>query len=173
MTEIVLAKHSDVPLSEPQREVLRTFLFGIIDGLSDKDKKAWRRFWSWFNKAGSGEILSIETWTPRVGVFHRKHMAMESKIFQNQERIASFEQFRSWLKIGSGFVDWMAGPKGGVVPVPRSISYKKCDEETMRQFHDDMVTFLRTEHAQKYLWPHLTPFMAETMIESILTEFKE
>lgn len=171
MSEITLAKMSDVELTDQQREILRNTLFGMVDGLSDDDKKSWRRFWNWILKAGSGEILSIETWMPRVGSFHRMHMVMETKVFRGQERIKNFEQFRVWLKIGAGFVDWMPGPKGGVVPVPRSISYKKCDEDKMRRFHDDAVAFLRTEHAQKYLWPHLSPFMAEQSMEVILSGF--
>ncbi len=172
MSEITLAKRTDAELTQQQKDVLRLALFEMIDGLSESDQKSWRRFWNWILKAGSGEIFSIETWTPRVGWFHRKHMAMESKVFKAQERIKNFEQFRCWLKIGAGFVDWMAGPKGGVVPVPRSISYKKCDEDTMRNFHDDAVAFLRTEHAQKYLWPHLSPFMAEQTMEAVLGGFE-
>ena len=172
MSEITLAKRSDAELTQLQKDVLRDALFGMVDGLSESDQKSWRRFWNWIWKAGSGEVFSIETWTPRVGWFHRKHMAMESKVFAAQERIKTFEQFRVWLKVGAGFVDWMAGPKGGVVPIPKSISYKKCDEDTMRQFHDDAVAFLRTPHAQKYLWPHLTPFMAEQSMEIILTSFE-
>ena len=100
-------------------------------------------------------------------------MVLETRVFQAQERIKSFEQFRLWLKLGSGFVDWMAGPRGGVVPVPRSISYKKCDEDAMRQFHDDAIEFLRTEHATRYLWPHLDAAAGESMIEAILGEFGE
>lgn len=172
MTSITLAKRTDSALTEQQRKVLRAYLFNAIDGLSEADKKSWRRFWNWINRAGSGEIFSIETWTPRNGGFHRMHMVLETQVFQAQDRIKNFEQFRTWLKIGAGFVDWMAGPKGGVVPVPRSISYKKCDEETMRQFHDDAVAFLRTEHAQHYLWPHLPADKAEEMVETILASFE-
>lgn len=100
-------------------------------------------------------------------------MVMETHVFRAQDRIKTFEQFRLWLKIGSGFVDWMAGPKGGVVPVPRSISYRKCDEDVMRQFHDDAIAFLRTAHATRYLWPHLNPAAGEQMIEAIFSEFDE
>lgn len=171
MTEIVLAKRNDIALSEEKAAVLRGYLFDSIDGLSEDDQRSWRRFWNWIMKAGSGEIFSIETWTPRHGGFHRMHMVMETKVFQSQDRIKSFEQFRLWLKMGAGFVDWMAGPKGGVVPVPRSISYKKCDEDKMRQFHLDAIAFLRTEHAQQYLWKHLSPQMADQMMESALKGF--
>lgn len=168
MTSIVIAKRTDADLTDQQKQILRSFLFEHIDGLTEADQKSWRRFWNWIMKAGSGELFSIETWTPRHPQFHKMHMVMETKVFKGQERIRNFEQFRSWLKIGAGFVDWMAGPKGGVVPVPRSISYQKCDEETMRRFHDDAVAFLRSEHAQHYLWPHLPADKAEEMIETIL-----
>jgi hypothetical protein len=171
VTSIVIAKRTDAELSEQQRLVLREFLFDHIDGLTDADKKSWRRFWTWIMKAGSGEIFSIETWTSRNARFHRLHMKIESTVFKAQDRIKNFEQFRTWLKIGAGFVDWMAGPRGGVVPVPRSISYQKCDEEAMRQFHVDALTFLRSAHATHYLWPHLPADQAEEMIETLLERF--
>jgi len=173
MSEIVLTKRNEFSLSDAQSVLLRETLFGMIDGLSDADQKSWRRFWNWIVKARCGEIFSIETWAPRHAAFHKRHMVLETYVFRSQERIKSFEQFRTWLKVGSGFVDWMAGPKGGVVPIPRSISYKKCDEDLMRQFHVDAIAFLREPHAQKYLWPHLTPQMAEAMLESVMEEFDE
>jgi len=173
MTDITLVKRTDLQLSDEQRATLRLALFEMIDGLGEADQKSWRRFWQWITRAGAGEIFSIETWAPRHGGFHRRHMVLESRVFQAQERIKTFEQFRTWVKIGSGFVDWMAGPRGGVVPVPRSISYRKCDEGTMRQFHEDAIAFLRSEHASRYLWPALTPEAADQAIETVLAEFDE
>lgn len=173
MTDITLVKRTDLQLSDEQRATLRLALFEMIDGLGETDQKSWRRFWQWITRAGAGEIFSIETWAPRHGGFHKRHMVLESTVFRAQERVRTFEQFRIWLKIGAGFVDWMAGPRGGVVPVPRSISYQKCDEQTMRQFHEDAVTFLRSEHATRYLWPALTPEAADQAMETILQEFDE
>jgi hypothetical protein len=173
MSEITLVKRTDLQLNDEQRATLRLALFEMIDGLAETDQKSWRRFWQWITRAGAGEIFSIETWTARHGGFHRRHMVLETSVFKSQERIRSFEQFRTWLKIGAGFVDWMAGPKGGVVPVPRSISYRKCDEDAMRQFHDDAIEFLRGEHACRYLWPALSPQAAEQAMETILAEFNE
>lgn len=173
MASITLARHRD-SLSEAQRETLRSALFGeVVDGLSEDDQKAWRRLWNGIVRLEPGEIFSIETWTPRKGGFHRRHMMIESRVFAAQERIKSFDQFRAWLKIGAGFCDWLAGPKGGVVPVPRSISYKKADEETMRAFHDDAMAFLRGEHAPSFLWPHLKGPKADAMMDSVLKDFDE
>jgi hypothetical protein len=173
VTDITLTKKAELTLTDAERDVLRRALFEMVDGLGDGDQKSWRRFWNWINRATIGEIFSIETWTPRHAGFHKRHMVMETHVFRAQERIKTFEQFRLWLKIGSGFVDWMAGPKGGVVPVPRSISYRKCDEDVMRQFHEDAIAFLRTAHATRYLWPHLDAAGGEAMIEAIFSEFDE
>jgi len=171
MTEITLAKRTDAMPTPAQAQLLRDYLFEVIDGLSEEDRKSWRRFWKWIMAAGSGEIFSVETWAPRHGGFHKMHMVMETKVFQAQERIQNFEQFRLWLKMGAGFVDWMAGPRGGVVPVPRSVSYKKCDEDVMRQFHLDAIAFLRTEHAQRYLWKHLDANQSDQMMDVVLRSF--
>ncbi|MDE1011114.1 MAG: DUF1367 family protein [Paraburkholderia fungorum] len=173
MSEITLVKRTDLQLNDEQRATLRLALFEMIDGLAETDQKSWRRFWNFVTRAGIGEMFSIETWTQRHGGFHKRHMVLETSVFKCQERIRSFEQFRTWLKIGAGFCEWMAGPKGGVVPVPRSISYRKCDEDTMRQFHDDAIAFLRSEHATRYLWPHLDAAGGERMIEAIMSEFDE
>lgn len=172
MGAIVLAKQSDAELSEEQREVLRNTLFGMVDGQADEDKKAWRRFWNGVLKLGSGEFFEIDTLIPRFGPGHRKQMKLEGEIFKNQERLKDREEFRLWLKVGSGWVTWASGPKGGVFPVPKSISYKKCDEGEFQIYCDGVIAFLRTRHAQKYLWPHLSPIMAEQMIETILTLFR-
>lgn len=43
----------------------------------------------------------------------------------------------------------------------------------MRKFHEDAIAFLRTRHAQKVLWPHLSPVQSEAMIENLLLNFGE
>jgi hypothetical protein len=143
-----------------------------IVGLSQADKKSWVLFRKQLNELEYGEMCVIKTNMPRIGAYHRFHMKLEQTVFQSQERIESFEQFRNWLKVGAGFVDWMAGPKGGVIPIPKSISYADCEEGEMRVFHNDAIAFLRTPHATKYLWKHLSPVHGAEMIESILSGFE-
>jgi TusA-related sulfurtransferase len=146
---------------------------GQIEGFGEADKRAWNRFKKNLRSMEPGELVKITTKAPRVGAFHRRHMKMENVVFDSQERIGNFDQFRYWLKVGAGFVDWMAGARGGVIPVPKSISYEKCDEDEMREFHRDAVDFLRTDHAAHYLWPHLPVEQALEMIEVILRGFGE
>lgn len=170
--EIVLVKQTDERLTEDDAAVVRKFLMGHLTGATDKDTRAWNRFVRALNEAGSGEFFSIKTQRARDGRYHRKHMAIISAVFKAQERMADFEQFRLWLKVGSGFVTWCAGPKGGVFPVPRSISYATCEEDEMREFHEGVVDFLRTVHAQHYLWPDAPPATAAEGMDAILNRFE-
>lgn len=173
MSEILLVKRADPDLTAPESAVVRRVLFEAFGGLDDKSERRWRRFWNGLLRAEPGEIATVQTARKRSGPFHRRHMLIESRVFDAQERIADFEQFRLWLKVGAGFVDWMAGPKGGVVPVPKSISYAECDEDTMREFHEAAIAFLRSQHAIAYLWPKLPALQREQAIEAVLQEFDE
>lgn len=172
MSEIILTKRSDADLTQQQKDVLRLALFEMIDGQAEADQKAWRRFWNGVWNMGSGEFFSIRTLIPRFGPAHRKQMKLEGDVFKNQERIKDREFFRLWLKVGSGWVEWIAGPKGGVFPVPKSVSYAECEEGNFKIYCDGVLEFLRTAHAQRYLWPSLSPFLAEQSMEVILSSFE-
>ena len=67
---------------------------------------------------------------------------------------------------------WCAGPKGGVVPIPRSISYAKADQEEFTRYHYLVIGFLRGPHAATYLWKHLGE-MSHDMMNTILDSFGE
>lgn len=172
MSEIKLVRMPTADIPQPDREAARRVLFGAIDGLGEQGKKQWRRFVNGLFNMEPGEIVEIITHKARSRPFHRFHMALEQRVFEAQERITDFEQFRLWLKLGAGHVDWMPGPKGGVFPVPRSISYAKLEDDDMRDFHQAAVAFLRTSHAQRYLWPALKDGAAEEAIEAVLAEFE-
>jgi hypothetical protein len=171
--EIVLVKQTDAQLSEEDKAAVRRFLMGHLSGATDKDTRAWNNFIRAMDAAGSGEYFTFKIERRRQGWYHRKHMATISAVFKAQERIADFEAFRLWLKIGSGFVTWMAGPTGGVVPVPKSISYSSCSEEEMREFHENAVAFLITEHACTYLWPKADRQAAQQGMDAILSKFEK
>lgn len=173
MAEIVLVKQQPAEIPDADKEAARRVLFGMVDGLGEKGRKSWRRFVNGLMKLEPGEMVEIKTHRERIGWFHRKHMALEQRVFEAQEKFEQFDSFRTWLKVGSGFVDWFPGPKGGVIPVPRSISYAKLEQGEMEQVHEEMVKFLRTDHAGKTLWKHLTATQRISMIEEILQEFSE
>lgn len=173
MADITLVRQLPGEIPEKDRESARRVLFGIVDGLGEQGKKRWRRFVNALMKLEPGEMVDIRTHKARSGPFHRRHMLIETRVFEAQERIKEFEDFRLWLKLGAGHVTWMAGAKGGVVPVPKSISYAAMEEHEMEEFHAKCMEFLRSPHAIKYLWPHMPAAQAELAIEAVLTSFNE
>jgi len=173
MTEIILVKQHPGEIPSAERDAARRVLFGAIDGLGEQGKKQWRRFINGLFRLEPGEMVEIRTHRERLGWFHRKHMKLETRVFEEQEKFDQFEVFRTWLKVGSGFVTWHPGPKGGVIPVPKSISYARLEQGEMEQVHADIVAFLRTEHAVKTLWPKLPPLQRGDAIEAVLAEFDE
>jgi len=173
VAEITLVKQHPSAIPEQDREAARRVLFGAVDGLGERGKKQWRRFVNGLFKLEPGEMVEIRTHKDRSGPFHRRHMAIESRVFEAQERFEHFEQFRNWLKVGAGFCEWVVGPKGGVIPVPKSLSYAKLEQADMEQVHADMVAFLRTPHAVKALWPKADQRIAADGLELLLAEFAE
>ena len=153
-------------------ESARDLLFGSLDGFNRDDKKAWRSFWKRLIGMEPGEMALVEARMPRSGPYHRRHMAIEQAVFDAQDKFSDFEMLRNWLKIGAGWVVWAPGAKGGVVPLPKSISYAKADQEEFRRYHEAVMEFLREGHAARFLWRHLGDG-ADEMMESILSGFDE
>lgn len=173
MTDITLVRTDHDMPPEADLEKVRAFLFGLVDGARQDDKRAWRKFWKRVLALGVGEFINFEVLFPRLGPYHRRHMKIENDVFDAQDRFTDFEQFRVWLKVGAGWVDWCAGPKGGVIPVPRSISYRKADQAEFERYHGLVMEFLRGEHAAPYLWKHLGELGAHAMMDTIMAGFGE
>lgn len=153
-------------------EGARALLFGSLDGFGKEDKTSWRRLWKRMVNLAPGEMVEVAMSFPRSGPFHRRHMAIEQKVFDAQEKFDDFESFRVWLKIGAAWVIWAPGENGEMIPVPKSISYAAADEDEFRQFHEAVVRFLRGPHAAVFLWPRLED-KAVNQIDYILDGFGE
>ena len=172
MSDITLVRTGEPKPTGATLETIRRFLFGCFKGGTDLDDKRWNRFWNTAIEKEAGEMFDIETVFPRHSLYHRRHMKIEQDVFRAQDRFKDFEMFRNWLKIGAGFVIWTPGAKGGIVPLPKSISYATTDEAEFREYHDNVVAFLRGDHAAPYLWKHLGDKSHE-MMDAILQEFNE
>lgn len=154
-------------------EGARALIFGCFEGFGGPDaERAWRKFWGRMIKAEPGELVNVEMVFPRNGRFHRLHMAIEQAVFDAQEQFEDFEQFRFWLKIGAAWVTWAPGPDGGIVPLPKSVSYAQADELEFNQFHESVLRFLHGPRAAPVLWPHLGE-RAHDQIHAILERFEE
>jgi hypothetical protein len=172
MTQTLIMRDHSIELTEAEKEIGKKVLTQVLRGIDDQHNKRWLGVVrTWFGLE-EGEITTVDTRHPRSGPFHRFHMAMEQAVFNAQEQFTHFEQFRYWLKFGVGHVEWAAGPKGGVIPIPKSISYADLEEVEMRELHAKMLDFLHGEHAAPYLWRHLDPEEAGRMMKSILDNFE-
>ncbi len=177
-TEIVIVRQPPPKeaFSAADIETFRRVLFALADGLNEQHKKRWRRFWNWLWKAEAGEMISWFQNRQRSGPFHRRHMLIEQRAFDAQERMEEFEDFRTYMKTAAGFVTWAPGGPGmpAIVPLPKSIRYTALDEDAMQEFHAAFVRALRSDRVTRFLWPHLkTPGARSAMVESVLTEFHE
>ena len=173
MSKIFLVRTNIAHPGETLLKAVSHFLFRCYDGVKKEDKRGWRMLWRRLFGLEPGEWMVIEVTLPRSGLFHRRHMAIEQAVFDAQERFQNFNSFRDWTKIGAGHCEWVPGPKGAIVPLPNSISYASIDENDFRVFHENMIQFLRGDHAADVLWPHLKGARAAEMMDSILQGFSE
>ena len=145
---------------------------GKLRGFTDKDQIAYGKFRKRIAELEPGELMWLETWFERSGPYHRRHMAMVGAFFDAQEQFADFDDFRKWTQVGAGHCDFVPGPAGRMVALPKSIAYHKLDQADMEQLHKKTVDFLRSEHAQRFLWPHLSAEQTWMTIETILVGFE-
>lgn len=166
---ILITKRASLAgMPEPQRATVRHVLLDAVGGLDSTHDSRWRRFVNRLLRAEPGEVFELVNLVERSGQFHRRHMALEQRLFDHQERWLTQTAMRDWLKTGAGWVEWLPGARGGIVAVPRSTSYERCSDDEMRELHEAMVAFLHTAHAQRLLWPHLDARGRAAMLESVL-----
>ena len=141
-------------------------------GSTPKDEKAWARFKKMLREAGPGELMTMDFWFPRNGKFHRLHMAMIAQLFDAQEQFDDSDKFRKWVEVGAGYCEFLPGPSGKMVAMPKSISYKSLDDEGMAELHEKVKEFCRSERYKDFLYPHLSDADQAEMVESIIQPFE-
>lgn len=169
--DIVLCKRTDVRMSGEDASTVRRFLFQSVDGAADRDKKAWRSFWRSVADAGVGEYFSITIKRRRNSRFHKLTMKVLTVVFEAQETFTDFRIFRSFIKLGAGFVDFVPNPDGEIKAIPKSASFDEASEDEIREFFQNACQFLRSGRAQKTLWPALSAQIAEQSMERLLRQF--
>lgn len=145
---------------------------GHLAGFGEKGERAYARFLSAVRQLEPGEMLSFTYRVPRSPGFHRRHFVMLRAFFDSQEQFGDEHQFRKWAEVGAGYADFLPGPKGRMVALPKSIAYEALDDEEFRDVHHAVMAFLRSEHARRFLWGHLTEQQTYDMVEAIMGEFE-
>lgn len=166
-TILIAKQHGLENMPEHDRAAVRRFLFDAVRGLDEQNDRRWKRFWKRIWDGEPGEVFHIDSLVERSGPYHRMHMAVEQALFDRQDRFTNPSRFRDWLKTGAGFGTYaMVGDRMRFVPA--TTKYEDCSDDEMREFHDSMLVFLRTPHAQRFLWRHLTSQQRSEMVESLL-----
>lgn len=173
MTQAFIIRDSSVTLTNAERNAAAKVLEQALRGVDPVNHDRWQRFLQQMFALPEGQIAEIGTRIPRSGAFHRHHMGLERAIFNAQARFSHFEMFRNWLKIGCGFVEWVPGAKGGIVPLPKSVAYAELEEPEMRAYHERLLGFLRGPHAAIYLWRPLGVEAAKQKMEGLIADYTE
>ena len=145
---------------------------GKLVGLTDPDHRAYGRFKKMIEELGCGEFFSIDYWFPRNPALHRLHFKIVGTLFDAQEQFADIDYLRGWLYVGAGHCRFVPGPTGKMVAMPESIKWSRIDDADFEKVHRKVIGFMRSEHARRFLWPHLSDAQTYDTMEILLQEFE-
>jgi hypothetical protein len=153
-------------LPDAERDVIRRFWTEYLRGQTAVDHKRWLRLGGALFNAAPGEGFQLYRVEERSGPFHRRHRIILERLFEMQEAFPSFasiDAMHDWLKLRTWFVEWKDGKAS-----PRSTAFPKCSEDEIREFHNRLVDYLHTPHAQRKLFPNVPPAMRHEMVDAVL-----
>lgn len=146
---------------------------GKLAGFGEKGARAWAKFNSRVRAMAVGETLAFEWFEPRSVSHHRLFFGKLGMLMDLQEQFDDDDKLRKWLIVGAGYCDFVPGPRGKMVALPQSIAWHKLDEADFSDLHAKIDAFLWTDHARRFLWPHLSEAESYSMIESLMQEFEK
>jgi len=143
-----------------------------LEGLGEASKRAYGRFRELVRNLEVGETLRVSWKEPRSPGFHKLFFVMLGHLFDQQENFPDENSLRSWLTVGAGFAEFVPGPTGKMVALPKSISWERMDEGEFRDLVSAVWSFLRTDHAQLFLWPATPADVRRRSVETLLAGFE-
>ena len=113
-------------------------------------------------KIKTGEERVFKTIKNRNYKFHKKVFALFNAVFENQEQVEEFNNFRALLTIEAGYyTDIVNHVTGEVHRIPKSLSYATMDEFEFQEFY----AALKQTVIRIYKWDDST---LDEIIESFL-----
>lgn len=159
-------------LPDAERDIIRRFWTQHVRGMDAKHDKRWRRLGRDLFNAEPGEGIELLRPKPRSLKFHKRWMAIERRIFENQDAYVHLERFRDWLKTGAGWGAYHL-VNGAMKFVPASVSFDEASDDEMREFAEAAVDFLHTDRATRKLWRHLPAAKRQEMLDTLLANPRE
>jgi len=163
MSKLTIARTDTQMPSGPALDNVHSFLFTVLDGFGEADKKSWRRFWRRVISAEPGEMFTVETIFPRNPKFHRKMFALLSVGFDSWEPDRkrfnyngrpiekNFERFREQVLIMAGHYDQVFSLRGDKMElVAKSISYAALDDAEFETLYSAVIDVLLREVCTRY-----------------------
>ena len=144
---------------------------GRLRGMGESGERAYARFRKAVEALRPGDTLRFQWWAPRSPRHHRLYFAKLAALHAMQEQFDDAEKLRQWLTVGAGYCDFVPGPTGRMVALPQSIAWHRLDEADFAELHAKVDAFLWTEHARRFLWPHLDDGQSYEMVETLMQEF--
>jgi hypothetical protein len=141
-------------------------------GFTEKDQRAYSKLKTRLAELEPGELCGFSVWFPRNPRLHRLHFGVMKAVLEAQEQFDDINPLRKWLYVGAGHADFLPGPHGRMVAIPKSIAYDKVDDAEFSALHEKVIDFLRTEHAPRFLWGHLSEEQTYETVETILGQFE-
>jgi hypothetical protein len=145
---------------------------GRLEGFGERGSKTYNKFLAACKALEIGEMLSFSYTVPRSPKFHKLHFVMLRAFFDAQEQFESDYVFRKWSEVGAGHCKYAPGAHGRMVAIPLSIAYDALDDVEFSELHAQVKDFFRSEHARRFLWPHLTEQATWETVETVLAEFE-
>lgn len=147
----------------PALDNIRGFIFGVLTGFGEADKKMWNRFWRKVINAEPGEMFTVETVFPRNYKFHKKMFALFTVGFDSWEPDRkrfnyngrpiekNFERFREQVLIMAGHYDQVFSLRGDKMElVAKSISYAAMDDADFETLYSAVIDVLLREVCTRY-----------------------
>lgn len=140
MSKMMIVK-TNLPMPEnAELETVRNFIFGVFDGFTEQDKKAWKGFWRRLIKMEAGEMAQAEMAIPRNYRFHKKffallHFAFDAwepdrfhKSYKGMPVAKNFERFRKDVTVQAGYYDQTFDLDGNMKLEAQSISFANMND---------------------------------------------
>ena len=143
-----------------------------LAGITARDQRAYEKFKQKIKELGDGS-MTFSYRLPRSGPFHRRFFAVVNSLFEAQDAFKDIDMFRKWLEVGAQYCEFIPGHDGIIVAIPKSITYEKLDQHEFMEVSEKVVGFIRSEHARKYLWPHMSNGVSESMVDALLNQYEK
>jgi hypothetical protein len=162
LSDITITRTNIALPTNEELEPVRKLLFECIKGTTERENKAWRRWWKRVINFDAGEISFLKFIIPRNGKFHRKFMALlnvgfemwepkrKRKSYKGMAIEKNFDQFREDITILAGFYEQTFNIKGEMRLRAKSISFAAMEDDEFETLYQAVVTVLLREVCTRY-----------------------